>query len=110
MGSDWSRHIYFTLQNYLCIVDYHNNFPIIKKTEYLLADSLILACKIIFLEYGLPRKIMSYTGSNFMSETFEKFCNKINTEHAASSSYHHQSNGQVKACIRIVKMYNEKMP
>ena len=35
---------------YLCIVDYQNKFPIIKKTEDLSADSLILTCKIIFVE------------------------------------------------------------
>ena len=39
-------------ENYLCIVHYHSKFPAIKKTEDLLTNSLILACKIIFLEYG----------------------------------------------------------
>ena len=39
-------------KNYLFIVDYHNKFPIIRKTEDLSADSLMVACKIIFLEYG----------------------------------------------------------
>ena len=42
----------FTLhkKNYLCIVDYVSKFPVIKKTEDLLSDSLILACKIIIFE------------------------------------------------------------
>ena len=35
-------------RNYLCFVDYHSKFPVIKKTEDLSADSLTLACKIIF--------------------------------------------------------------
>ena len=40
----------FILHNntYLCIVDYHSIFSVIKKMEDLTADSLILACKIIF--------------------------------------------------------------
>ena len=40
----------FMLNNkqYLCIVDYHSNFLIIRKTKDLSADSLILVCKIIF--------------------------------------------------------------
>ena len=48
----------FTLQNknYLCIVGNHSEFSIITKTEDLAADSLLLACKIIFSEYGIPRK------------------------------------------------------
>ena len=41
-------------KNYLCIIDYHSKFPIIKKPEDLSADSLILTCKIIFSEYGIP--------------------------------------------------------
>ena len=51
----------FTLhnRNYLCIVDYYRKFPGIKKTEDLAADSLILTYKIIFLENGLPKKIIS---------------------------------------------------
>ena len=41
----------FTLhnKNYLCIVDYHSEFPIIKKkVEDLSTESLIVECKIIF--------------------------------------------------------------
>ena len=50
----------FTLNNkqYLCIVDYHSKFLNIKKMEDLSADSLILVCKIIFAEYGVPKIIM----------------------------------------------------
>ena len=55
-------------KNYLCIVDYHCKVLVIKKMEDLSADNLILACKIIFSEYGLPKKIMSDAGSYFMSE------------------------------------------
>ena len=48
----------FTLnkKHYLCIVDYHSKFPIIKKTEDLSADSLILSCKIILQNMGYQRK------------------------------------------------------
>ena len=58
----------FTLNNehYLCIVDYHSKFPIIKKAEDLSTESLILTCKVIFAEYGIPRQIMSDTCGNFI--------------------------------------------
>ena len=67
----------FTLnnENYLCIADYHNKLAIIKKSEDLFADNLIVACEIIFPEYGLPRKIMSGAGGNFISEKFFKTVN-----------------------------------
>ena len=47
-------------------IDYHSKFLIIKKTEDLLADSLILTCKITLAENGLPKKIMSDSGGNFI--------------------------------------------
>ena len=47
----------FTLhtRNYLCIVNYHSKFPVIKKMEDSSADSL--PYKIIFSESGLPKKL-----------------------------------------------------
>ena len=94
----------FTLDNkqYLCIVDYNSKFPVVKKTEDLSADSLILTCKIIFAEYGLPKNIMSDSCSNFISDEF-KTCKSLNIERAFSLSYHHQNNRQVEACIKFVK-------
>ena len=46
---------------------------------------------------------MSDAGSNFISDKFKTFCKSLNIELAFSSSYHHQSSGQVEACIKFVK-------
>ena len=71
--------------------------------EDLSADSQILACKIIFSKYGLPKKIMSDVSGNFISDKFIMFCKNLNVEQAVSSSYHYQSNGQVDAGIIFIK-------
>ena len=76
-------------KNYLCIVDHHSIFPVIKMIKDLSADSLILAFRIIFLEYGLPKKIMSDAGANFISDKFKKFCTYLSIKQAVSSSYPH---------------------
>ena len=39
---------------------------------------------------------------NFVSDKFCQFCKSVNIEQATSSAYHHQSNGQVKACIKCM--------
>ena len=95
----------FTLhkRSYLCIVDYHSKFPVIKTTEDISADSLILTCKIIYSEYGLPKKIISDSGGNFISDKFTTFCRSLQIHQAFSSSYNHLSNGQVEACIKLIK-------
>ena len=47
-------------------------------------------------------KIVSDAGTNFMSEKFKEFHSKMNIQQSITSSYHHQSNGVVEACIKCV--------
>ena len=100
IGADLFTH---NNKHHLCIVDYCSKFSINKKTEDLSADSRILMFKVIFAEHGLPKKLMSDSGGNFVSDKFRTFCKSLNIEQAFSSSYHHQSNGQVEACVICVK-------
>ena len=89
-------------KNYLCIVDYHSKFSVIKKMEGLSSEKLITTTKVMFAEYGILHRLMSDVGSNFVSEKFRSFCSSLNIKQAVSSLYHHQSNGQVKACIKFI--------
>ena len=52
-------------KNYLCTVDYHSKFTVIKM-EGLSAENLIGTVKIIFAEYGILHRLMSDVGSNFV--------------------------------------------
>ena len=61
---------HYNNKNHLCIVDYNSKFPIVKRLEGLSAENLTNAVKIIFVEYGIPHKIMSDTGTNFVSDRF----------------------------------------
>ena len=72
-------------RNYMCIVDYHSKFPVVKGMDRLTADSLIAAVKFILEDYGIPHRIMSDGESNFTSEKFKNFCNSINIKQAVSS-------------------------
>ena len=90
---------HFNNKDYLCMVHYHSKFPVIKRMEGLSTESLITTTKVIFAEYGIPCKLMS----DFVSDKFRTFCSKLNIKQAVSSAYHHQSNGQAKACIKLIK-------
>ena len=94
---------HFKNVNYLCVVDYNSKFPIIRRYLELLVEHLINEVTAIFAKYGIPQKIMFDTSMNFVSERFRQFCKSINVEQAVSSAYHHQSNGQVKVCIKFIK-------
>ena len=60
-------------KNYLHVVDYHSKFLVVKKMEGLSADNLISALKVVFAEYSIPKRVMSDTGDNFISEKIQKF-------------------------------------
>ena len=81
--------------------------PLVKRLEGLSAENLTNAVKIIFTECGIPHKIMSDAGKNFVSDRFLKFCRAINVEQATLLVY--QSNGQVEACIKFIKQMFKKM-
>ena len=83
-------------------------FPIVRKVQGLSAEHLINAVSAIFAEYGIPQKLMSDAGINFVSEKFRHFCKSTNVEQAVSLTYQHQSNGQVKACIKFIKQMFKK--
>ena len=48
-------------------------------------------------------KIISDAGTNFTLETVTEFCRKLNIQQSITSLYHHQSSGQVEACIKFIK-------
>ena len=101
---------HFNNENYLCIEDYHSKFPVINRMEGLSTESLIAKTKVIFAEYGIPHKIMSDAGTNFVSDKFRKFCNGFNIKQAIPSAYHHQGNQQVEACIKFIKCMLKNAP
>ena len=57
----------------------------------------------MFAEFGLPKKIVSNASTNFILDKFKQFCRQLNTELAITSSYHHESIGQVDADIKLMK-------
>ena len=77
MESCQHRYVFSYNKNYLCVVDYCNKFPAMKKMKGLSADNLILPCKVISLEYGLLKTIISDAGGNFISDKIKEFCKKV---------------------------------
>ena len=55
-------------KTYLCTVDYHSKFSVVKQMDGLRSDSLIKTCKVICSQYGPLRKIRSVAGTNSVAE------------------------------------------
>ena len=94
----------FHLNNkyYLCIIDYHSKFLVIRRMEGLSTESLITAIKVIFAEYGISCRLMSDAGTNLVSEKFRSFCSRLNIEQAVSSVYQLVCSFH-NICIKFIK-------
>ena len=91
----WLVLIFFVKNKTLvCIVNYYSQFPIVKKPS-LTADDLVEAAKIVFIQFGFPKKIISDTSMKFASEMFRQFCRWKNIKQAITLSYHQQSSSQM---------------
>ena len=88
------------MKTLLYIVDYYSMFSIVKGADSLAANDLVKTAKIVFTEFGFPKKIISDADMNFTSQWFRQFCRQINIQQAITSSYLHQSNGYVEECIK----------
>ena len=78
----------FTLnnKNYLCIVDYHSKFPIVKRAEDMSIKKLNNS---YIFRIWIAKKVMSDAGGNFISDKFRQFYKCMNIEQNASLSYNH---------------------
>ena len=55
----------------LCIIDNHNKLLVIKQVEGFRPNNIMKTCKIIFLEYGLYIKIVSYMYTPLFQKNLE---------------------------------------
>ena len=110
-GCEWSIEadiFSFDKKHYLCIVDYHSKFLVMKQMERISRANLIKQIRLFFSECGLSIKTVSEPGTNLISEKFENFCKQLSVQHIVSSSYNHCCNGQEEACTRFCQKKNEK--
>ena len=93
---------------YLCVVDYHSKFLIVKELLDNSTHSLKEAFKDMILERGIFRELVSDAGMNFTSDEFQKFRKMQDIKSKMISSYQHGSNGQVKNYIIVIKQTYKK--
>nr|VZI26931.1 unnamed protein product [Spirometra erinaceieuropaei] len=107
-GRSWSRvHIDFAGPlngvSYLILVDAYSKWPEIAPMNPTTASAAVASLRRIFSQHGLPEVLISDSGSQFTSSTFEGFCRQYNIQHLRSPPYHPQSNGQVERFVDTFK-------
>ena len=92
--------------------DYFNKFPVVKKLANLTAGHVISLVQTIFARYGVPATVCADQETQFVFQEFKQFAlqYRFEVQHSNprfevqhSSPRYPQSNGFIKAMVKIVK-------
>ena len=100
----------FTSRNtqYLLVIDYFSQFPVVKQLQSLHSLSVIKQLKDIFTEIGIPRCMVSDGGTQFTSQEFQDFTKTWGIQHKVTSPTNVQSNGQAERFVQTIKKQSHK--
>ncbi|CAC5362482.1 unnamed protein product [Mytilus coruscus] len=94
---------YWNNNNYLIIVDYYSSYFEIAKLENIRASCVITHMKSVFARHGIPSKVRSDSGSQYVSDEFRQFAESWGFTHTVSSPHYQQSNGLAERFVQSVK-------
>ena len=103
MGGGWYWYCFVKKWNTYVHCRLLQQVPYCEKADSMAANDPVKVANIIFAEFGLPKKFISDGDWNFTPNILRQFCRQKNIKQTITSSYHHQSNGQVEAYIKFTK-------
>ncbi len=80
----------------LTIIDMHTRYPEVYVLRRATATEIIECLWHSFSTFGLPQKVVSDNGPQFISQEFEAFLKEFNIDHIKSSNYFPSSNGCIE--------------
>ena len=89
--------------HYLLTVDYFSRFPVLQRLTTLHSKGIINNLKQIFTEIGVPRSIVTDSGTQFASQEFKDFTQVWNIEHRVTSPTNAQSSSQAERFVQTIK-------
>ncbi|OMH81098.1 Transposon Ty3-I Gag-Pol polyprotein [Zancudomyces culisetae] len=85
-------------------IDYLTKWPICKAVPSVQSDTIInFLVYDVISNFGIPRKLITDRGSNFLSEAIVNFYKFMGINHSPTTAYRPQSNGQVERQNQYIK-------
>ena len=88
---------------YLLLVDYFSRFIEVVKLTSTTSTTIISVLKIIFSRYGIPERLISDNGPQFVSREMKAFSVSYGFVHVTSSPHYPQGNGQAERAVQTAK-------
>ena len=89
--------------SYLIVVDAHSKWPKVQHMSTA-TTTKTQVLRSLFARYGIPERLVSDNGPQFVSEEFETFMKQNGVKHIKCSPYHPSSNGQAERFVRTFKL------
>ena len=96
-------------QMFLLVVDGYSKWLEVFPMSSTTAKATISVLRSLFARYGLPVKIVSDNGPQFIADEFKMFLQMNGIEHTLCPPYHPASNGQAEICVQTFKRMFKKM-
>ena len=94
--------------HYLITVDHYSDFIEVDELPDTSSKTVINRTKQHFARHGIPQRVHSDNGPQFISTEYAHFAQKYNFEHTTSSPYWPRGNGKAEAAVKIVKNMLQK--
>ena len=98
----------FDGKHYLILVDYFSNFFEISLLSGTRANDVIIHMKSHFARHGIPREVISDSGTCYKCKEFTDFATTWGFKHTVTSPKHSQSNGLAERSVQTVKSMLKK--
>jgi len=93
----------------LVIIDIHSKWIEAIPLKTATATTTIEALWKFFASFGLPEKIISDNGPQFVATEFATFCSRNGIKNTGTLSYHPATNGAAERVVQMVKQAMKKM-
>ncbi|XP_055613423.1 uncharacterized protein K02A2.6-like [Uranotaenia lowii] len=93
---------------FLITVDHYSDFFEVNRLINLTPEAVINICKENFARYGIPQRVITDNGTNFVNHKMARFASEWNFELVSSSPHHQQANGKAESAVKIAKQLIKK--
>ena len=88
---------------FMIVVDAHSKWPEVIRMKLTTARRTVNALRRIFATHGIPVRIVTDNGPQFVSKEFQDFCTANGIQHTLSAPYHPATNGEAERFVRTFK-------
>ena len=95
--------------DYLITVDHYSDYWELDKLDDTKSETIVECTKKHFSRFGIPSKVITDNGPQFIAVDYEEFSREWEFEHVTSSPYHSQRNGKAESAVKIAKNIIKKV-